>query len=366
MPGTVMTLRQPSSLFANVSISSVTGSILSSSCRQSPARSATTRTIRGERTSVRLARMSGSAWRRKRSPCRMMMPRSRRKPRDLIDYRGPFADEARPYPVQRLQIQLLVGLGWNKASGRPLHRLGYGLGISEIILMPLPKRLRIRRRHLLHVVTKRGKFASNIVGGQPCFDANETGRNVRKPRCDASACDLLSQHDAAARIQADHVKRVLAHIYSDSGRYLNRGRARHGAAPSPDKPPAHSECHQGQERGRSIPFASFQATRIIWSLSGAKWKWGCPDARSCQTRVTDPWRTSRSLIRSPRRRGAARHARNARALSKSHVSVKLVRNALAVCDVEGGTVCLRVTRGGEVAHRRDPSGPTTTTCLPKV
>jgi hypothetical protein len=33
------------------------------------------RTMRGDRTSVRLARMSGSAWRRKRSPCRTMMGR---------------------------------------------------------------------------------------------------------------------------------------------------------------------------------------------------------------------------------------------------------------------------------------------------
>ena len=54
--------------------------------------------------------------------------------------------------MQCLQIQLIVGLGWNKASGGPLHGLGYGLGISEIILVPLPKRLRIRRRHLPHVV----------------------------------------------------------------------------------------------------------------------------------------------------------------------------------------------------------------------
>ena len=67
MPGTVMTLRQLLSLFAKVSISSVTVSIRSSSCRQSLARSATMRTMRGERTSVRLARMSGSVWRRKRS-----------------------------------------------------------------------------------------------------------------------------------------------------------------------------------------------------------------------------------------------------------------------------------------------------------
>ena len=80
MPGTVMTLRQLSSLFANVLISSVTASIRSSSWRQSLARSATIRAMRGERTSVRLARMSGSAWRRKRSPCRTMILRSRRKP----------------------------------------------------------------------------------------------------------------------------------------------------------------------------------------------------------------------------------------------------------------------------------------------
>ena len=58
-----------------------------------------------------------------------------KKAANLVDYRGPFADEARPYPVQRLQIQLLIGLGWNKACRRPLHRLGYAMGISEIILV---------------------------------------------------------------------------------------------------------------------------------------------------------------------------------------------------------------------------------------
>ena len=116
-----------------------------------------------------------------------MMPRSRRKPQNLIDHCGPLADQARPDPVQRLQIQLLVGLGWNKAGRRPLHGLGYGLSIPEMILMPLPKRLRIRGRNLLHIVAKRGKFASNIVRCQPRFDANETGWQVCKPRCDASA-----------------------------------------------------------------------------------------------------------------------------------------------------------------------------------
>ena len=65
--------------------------------------------------------------------------------------------------MQGLQIQLLVGLGWNKACRRPLHGLGHGMGISEIILVPLPKRLRIRGRDLLHIVAKHGKLASNVV-----------------------------------------------------------------------------------------------------------------------------------------------------------------------------------------------------------
>jgi hypothetical protein len=49
------------------------------------------------------------------------------------------------------------------------------MSISEIIFVPLPKRLRIRGRNLLHIVAKRGKLASNVVRRHPRFDANETG-----------------------------------------------------------------------------------------------------------------------------------------------------------------------------------------------
>ena len=49
-------------------IYSVTCSIRSSRRRQSPLRSSIVLIIRGDNTSLRLARMSGSCWRRKRSP----------------------------------------------------------------------------------------------------------------------------------------------------------------------------------------------------------------------------------------------------------------------------------------------------------
>jgi hypothetical protein len=110
-----------------------------------------------------------------------------KKAANLIDHCGPLADQARPDPVQRLQIQLFVGLGWNKACSRPLHRLGHGMGISKIILVTLPKRLRIRGRDLLHIVAKHGKLASNVVRRHSRFDTNETPWQVRKPRCNASA-----------------------------------------------------------------------------------------------------------------------------------------------------------------------------------
>ena len=67
MPGTVINWRQLSLPCART-ISSVTCWIRSSRRRQSPLRSSMILIIRGDNTSLRLARMSGSCWRRKRSP----------------------------------------------------------------------------------------------------------------------------------------------------------------------------------------------------------------------------------------------------------------------------------------------------------
>ena len=110
-----------------------------------------------------------------------------KKAANLIDHCGPLADQARPDPVQRLQIQLFVGFGWNKACRRPLYRLSYGMGISEIILVPLPKGLCVRGRYLLHVVAQRGKLPSNVVSRHPRFDTDKTGGkfaslDVMRPR----------------------------------------------------------------------------------------------------------------------------------------------------------------------------------------
>ena len=81
MPGTVINCRQPSVPCASSSISSVTCSIRSSRRRQSSLRSSIILMMRDDSTSVRLAKMSGSCCRRKRSPWRTGIPCSKRKPR---------------------------------------------------------------------------------------------------------------------------------------------------------------------------------------------------------------------------------------------------------------------------------------------
>ena len=172
--------------FAKVSISSVTTSIRSSSCRQSLARSATMRPMRGDRTSVRLARMSGSAWRRYRSPCRTMMPRSRRKPRiRLITAVRSLTrrDRTRCRACRSSCSSVLAGT--KRVVGR--CTASATAWASRKSFVPLPKRLRIRGRDLLHIVAKHGKLASNVVRRHFRFDANETGWQVRKPRRNASA-----------------------------------------------------------------------------------------------------------------------------------------------------------------------------------
>ena len=66
-----------------------------------------------------------------------------KKAADLIDHSCPLADEARSYPMQRLQIELIVGLYRNAACRWPLHSFRDRVGIPEVVLVALPERLGI-------------------------------------------------------------------------------------------------------------------------------------------------------------------------------------------------------------------------------
>ncbi len=78
-----------------------------------------------------------------------------KKAANLIDDRGPLSNQAVAHAMQRLKIELLVRLRRDTSRRWPLHGFSDRVRIAEVILVALPERLGLDRRHLPHVVTER-------------------------------------------------------------------------------------------------------------------------------------------------------------------------------------------------------------------
>jgi hypothetical protein len=77
---------------------------------------------------------------------------------DLIDNAGALADKSLAHPVERLQVELVGGLGRDELHGRALHRLGNRFRIAIVVLLTFGIRAHILRRHQPGVVAERLKF----------------------------------------------------------------------------------------------------------------------------------------------------------------------------------------------------------------
>ena len=60
------------------------------------------------------------------------------KAADLIDDRGSLRHQAVAHAMQRLQIELLVRLGWYAPRRRTLHGFSNRMRISKVIFVSLP------------------------------------------------------------------------------------------------------------------------------------------------------------------------------------------------------------------------------------
>jgi hypothetical protein len=78
---------------------------------------------------------------------------------DLINDAGPLTDQPFTHAVQRLQVELVGGLGRHELHGWALHGLGDRFSIAIVILVTFAIRPHVFRRHQPGVVTKRLKFA---------------------------------------------------------------------------------------------------------------------------------------------------------------------------------------------------------------
>jgi hypothetical protein len=140
----------------------------------------------------------------------------------LIDDAGTLTDQSIADAVQRLQVELIGGLGRDELHGRALHRLGDGFRISEVILLSLRIGAHIFSRHQAGVVAKHLQPATEVMRADAGLHADPTRRQIGESGLHLATRPLLPQHDGTAEILANDVKRVLADINADYG---GRGRS---------------------------------------------------------------------------------------------------------------------------------------------
>jgi hypothetical protein len=119
--------------------------------------------------------------------------------------------------MQRLQVELIGGLGGDEFHGWPLHCLGNRFGIAEVVLLAFAVGAHVFRRHQSGVVAKRLKLATEVMRTDTGLHPNQARRQVGEPPFHLAARPLLPQFDRATLIVADDVERVLADIDADHG-----------------------------------------------------------------------------------------------------------------------------------------------------
>jgi hypothetical protein len=68
-----------------------------------------------------------------------------------------------------------------------LHRLGYGFGVAEVVLLALEEGLHELPRHQLHVVAKGEELTAQMMGADAGLHANQTRHHVREASCDLAS-----------------------------------------------------------------------------------------------------------------------------------------------------------------------------------
>ena len=135
----------------------------------------------------------------------------------MIDDAGALADQPLTDAMQRLQVELIGGLGRHELHRRPLYCLGNRLRVTEVVLLAFGIGPHVLRRHQPRIVPERLKLATEMMRADAGLHADQARGHIGKPCFHLATRPLLAQHDCAAIIEADDVERVLADIDADYG-----------------------------------------------------------------------------------------------------------------------------------------------------
>ena len=83
-----------------------------------------------------------------------------------------WLDQSFSHPVQRLQVELIGGLGRHELHRRPLHRLGNRLGVAEVVLLSLRVGSHVLCRHQPGIVAKLPQLATEMMRANAGFHAD--------------------------------------------------------------------------------------------------------------------------------------------------------------------------------------------------
>src|SRR5215831_12317361 len=256
MPGIVISRRQASLFFESASTSPVTASIRSSRRRQS--RNQVLQDA-NHPSGEHICALRKDVRQRMAQPIEALAHRNamlQQKAADLIDDRSALANEPVAHAMQCLEIELLVRL-WRDAARRwALYSFSDRMRIAKVILVCLPERLGIHRRHLPHIVAEGEELAGHIVRSHSCLYTNQACRHIRKPRHNSIACYLLPQNNPTSCVEPDQVQCVLAWV-DTNGHGWSVGSAGMGRYSFCYTAPTASSL-AGQEHGGSIPFSDMK------------------------------------------------------------------------------------------------------------
>jgi hypothetical protein len=136
---------------------------------------------------------------------------------DLIDDAGALADQSLAHPMQRLQVELLGGLGRHEFHRRTLHRFSNRLRVAIVVLFTFAIWAHVFRRHQPSIVAECLKLATEMMRTDTGLHSDQARLRVGKPHLHLATRPFLSKHDGTVSILADNVERILADTGADYG-----------------------------------------------------------------------------------------------------------------------------------------------------
>src|SRR5271156_1876806 len=122
------------------------------------------------------------------------------QPPDLVDHRRTPNDPALSYPVQRLHIELVVGLDRNKAHGRSTDGFGNRFGVDKVALIRLYVGFHVLSRDDTHLMPLFSECSSQKMSPGTRFHADEIDLNIRGKLQQLCAGALPAHHGHATQI----------------------------------------------------------------------------------------------------------------------------------------------------------------------